>query len=91
MKKTKILVALGVLFGIQGCGNIGNAPEPMTADQVNKTVSEAKPEDQIAYWQSSPLPAAEKQKKIDEIRQKYNLPADAGAASGPPPNTGAGH
>lgn len=91
MKKSIIVASLGLAFGLQGCSNIGNAPEPMTADQVNKQVGEAKPEDQIAYWQSSPLPAAEKQKKIDEIRQKYNLPADAGAASGPPPGTGAGH
>jgi len=84
MKKELLIIALGALMGIQGC-NVGNAPEPMDANQVNNAVNNAKPEDQIAFWNSSPLPPAEKKAKIDAIRKKYNLPDNSGAQGGPPP------
>jgi hypothetical protein len=71
MKKPLFAVALlGV--AISGC-NVGNAPEPMSETEVRQAVDNAKPEDQISWIQRSPMPAAEKEKKIAEIKAKHGL------------------
>lgn len=69
-----------VLLG--GC-NIGNAPEPMAASEVKKEVEKLTPDQQIDWYNRSPMPPAEKQKKIAEIREKYGLQDSGGGPSAP--------
>jgi hypothetical protein len=74
-KKSMIKNSLPLLFlcvAIAGC-NIGNAPEPMSEAELKKAVENAKPEDQIAWIQRSPMPTAEKEAKIAEIKEKHGI------------------
>jgi hypothetical protein len=66
-----------------GC-NVGNAPEPMSEDQLKSAVEKLPPKDQIAYINSSPMPPAEKARRIKEIEDKTGYKAEA-PAGGPPP------
>ncbi len=75
-----ILLAISTL-GLCACDNIGNAPSGKSADEMKAYVDQQKPEDQIKMWEASPAPAAEKAKKIAEIRKKYNLPENAGGGT----------
>ncbi|MBS1707345.1 MAG: hypothetical protein JSS65_01345 [Armatimonadetes bacterium] len=68
-------------WGLAACDNIGNAPSGKSADEMKAYVDQQKPEDQIKMWEASPAPAAEKAKKIAEIRKKYNLP-ESGPSNG---------
>ncbi len=77
-----------VLFGsisimCSGCDNVGNAPQGST-EQVKKDIDALSPQKQIAQWQYSPLPAAEKEKKIQEIEKKYGITRDAPAGTATP-------
>ena len=63
-----------------GC-NIGNAPEPMSGTDVKSAVEQLPPEKQIEWYQRSPMPPAEKQAKINEIKKKAGMPVDEGPAA----------
>lgn len=57
-----------------GCSNIGNAPSGLSEDEAKDWVNSLPPEEQIKMIQSSPMPGADKEKRIKEIREKHNLP-----------------
>jgi hypothetical protein len=81
----RIWIFSGVLaagFAATGC-NIGNAPEPMSGDEARAAVEKLSPEQQIEWINRSPMPPAEKQKKIDEIKAKHGLQGGANATSAP--------
>jgi len=71
-------------WGLAACDNVGNAPSGKSADEMKSYVDQQKPEDQIKMWKASPAPAAEKAKKIAEIRKKYNLPEPGSDGAAPP-------
>lgn len=85
-----IVIALGLL--LFGCG-VGDAPRPMSQQDVKEALDKAKPEDQIHFIQSSPMNAKDKKAKIDEIKAKYNLSDDdvARMSAGPQVRTGTGN
>lgn len=91
MRKLQIAgIALVALFAV-GCG-IGNAPEPMAAEDVKGELEKLSPEQQIEWVNRSPMSAADKQKRIDEIKAKTGYQGDAGASgsSGAPSVPGSG-
>jgi len=56
-----------------GCSNIGNAPQGPDPAQVQAEFSKQDPQKQIQGIQYAPIPAAEKEKKIEEIEKKYGI------------------
>jgi hypothetical protein len=77
-------IIAGTILGalLVGC-NVGEAPsgsEQAVKDQFNSM----KPEEKIRFIQSSPMPAAEKQAKIDEIKKQAGITGDVAAPAGPP-------
>lgn len=81
--------SLGLLAILSAGCSLGNAPEPMSADQVKGEVEKLKPEQQIDWINRSPMPPSEKQAKIAEIRKKYGLPEQAAGPAAPgAPSTG---
>lgn len=75
MKNRTILAGLLALLCV-GC-NVGNAPEPMSQAQLDAHLKTLKPQDEINYINTMPIPAAEKAKKIAEVeaRTGYKAPA----------------
>jgi hypothetical protein len=71
------IIGIALLAGV-GC-NAGNAPEPMNEDQLTDAVGKLKPQDQINYINSSPMPPAMKAEKIKAIEEKYGIKAEAPA------------
>jgi hypothetical protein len=83
MKKNIWTVApLAVI--LVGC-NVGNAPEPMSESQLKDAVSNLPPKDAVNYINASPMPAAEKARRIAEIEAKtgYKAPASNAPKTGP--------
>lgn len=80
-----------IAFAVIGCG-VGDAPKPMSQQEVKEALDKSKPEDQIHFIQSSPLNQKDKKAKIDEIKAKYNLTdSDVERMSGgAPKNVGTG-
>ncbi len=74
MKKFRIVIAASIFSVLVGC-NAGMAPEPMNPDQLKSAVDKATPEQQVKWVQSSPMPAAEKAKRIKEIEDKTGYKA----------------
>lgn len=70
IKNSFALLFLAV--AVVGC-NMGNAPEPMSESELKQAVDNAKPEDQIAWIERSPMPPDEKKAKIAEIKAKHGL------------------
>lgn len=88
----KAIFGIVVVLSMIGCG-VGDAPKPMSQQDVKAALDRATPEDQIKFIQSAPITAADKKKKIDEVKTKYNL-SDADVermTSGQPKNTGTGN
>lgn len=56
-------------FACIGC-NVGNAPEPMSEDQLKAALEKLPAKDQIDYINSSPLQPAMKAQRIKEIEEK---------------------
>lgn len=73
MNKLACLAVFAVAFGLVACDNIGNAPAGMSKDDVNAAVNKMTPEQKIKFYQSSPMPQAEKEKKIAEIKKEAGL------------------
>lgn len=77
-------VCLAAASLLAGCSNVGNAPEGPTADQVQAELAKQDPQQQIVAIQHSPIPFAEKEKKIQEIEKKYGITRkDGDAPTGP--------
>ncbi|RYG48348.1 hypothetical protein EON79_04710 [bacterium] len=77
------IIALGCI----GC-SVGNAPEPMGESDLKSAVEKLPPQDQINYINSSPMPKAEKEKRIKEIEEKTGYKANQGGPNSGPPQTG---
>jgi hypothetical protein len=75
MKKKRFSLAiLPLAFLLIGC-NVGNAPAGMSNEEARSALDKLSPEEKIRYYQSSPMPQAEKEKKYAEIEQKYGVKA----------------
>lgn len=75
--KFNIMVAL---VGLMGAGVLSGCNSGMMAEGPNPTEVKAKiaamsPEKQIAFYQGSPMPPAQKAAKIAEIEKKYGIKA----------------
>ncbi len=71
MKKLTLssLVA-SALFVLTGCSSIGNVPEGMSPEETKKAFNELPLEKQIEHVNGAPIPQAEKDKKIAELKAK---------------------
>jgi hypothetical protein len=81
----KILLALVPLF-IVGC-NAGDAPTG-GSEAETKAVFDAQPLDaKVKFFMNSPMPMADKKKKIEELYQKEGkeMPADLFSSAAPAP------
>ena len=78
----KALALVAAVLSGAAC-NIGNAPEPMAPEDVKAAVEKLSPEQQIEWVNRSPMPAAEKQRRIDEIKQKTGYSGETKAPSAP--------
>lgn len=88
MNKIHIAWIAGLALFASGCG-IGNAPEPMAAEDVKSELEKLTPEQQIDWVNRSPMSPADKQKRIDEIKAKTGYSGGGNAASAPgAPNVG---
>lgn len=67
--KRNLLIGGVLALACVGC-NVGNAPEPMSESDLKDAVSKLPPKDQIAYINSSPMPAEMKKQRIKEIEEK---------------------
>ena len=86
MKHSNVALSaiLAATVSLIGCG-IGDAPKTMDQNELKDALSKATPQQQIDWYNRSPMPAAEKKKKIEEIEQKYGLkPGGAVGPSGAP-------
>ena len=75
---------------LAGC-NVGMEAQGPSAKEAQEQISKLPPEQQIDLLRHSPLPRAEQDRRVADIRAKYGLPATAGAddkkpqAPGQPP------
>lgn len=85
MKQTLELGALlaAAMIALTGC-NVGMAPAGPDPDQIRQEIAAMPPQKQIHLIQGSPMPTKQKQQKIAEIEQKYNIKADTSAAPSAP-------
>ncbi len=89
MKKISLLLLPLLLIG---CENVGNAPSG-GSEEESKRVFDAQPlEAKVQFYMNSPMPMADKKKKIEELYEKEGKPMPdnifSGGASGPPGGTG---
>jgi len=77
------IAAFGCGSVICGC-NVGMQPTGPSVEEINAIRSKWPPEKQIEGIQFSPMPPAEKKRRIAEIRKKYNMP-DETPSSNPTP------
>jgi hypothetical protein len=83
MSKTHYFaIAVAAGLTLAGC-NAGMEPEGPTPDQIRAKLATLPPNEQIAMLQHSPMPKAEQEQKIEEIRTKYGLPAPASSTASP--------
>ena len=67
-------------LALAGC-NAGMEPTGPTPDQIRAKIDAMPPEKQIDLIEHSPMSRPEKDKRLAEIRQKFNLPAPAAQAA----------
>lgn len=72
MKQMRLPILGIVAIALTGC-SIGMAPKGPDANEVQQEFSKMPPDQQIKGIQHSPLPAAEKEKRIKEIEEKYGV------------------
>ena len=70
----KLVIAGSLGLTIVGC-NVGSVPRGMSQDDAKARIANMKPEDQIRFYNSSPMPQAEKEKKFKEIEEKTGVKA----------------
>lgn len=85
MPNTKLwtITAVAAALALGGC-NAGMEPAGPTPEEIQAKIATLPPDQQISMIQHSPMPKADQEKRIQEIRDKYNLPAPAGAAPAGP-------
>lgn len=71
-KQTVVLIGIIACLAIAGC-NIGMQPEGPSLDQVKAKEASLPPDQQIALLKTAPMPSAEKEAKIAEIKAKYGI------------------
>jgi hypothetical protein len=89
MKNRNQIYVAGAIFGVVvlcGC-NIGMQPTGASVEEINAIRAKWPPEQQIAGIRQSPMPAAEKKRRIAEIRAKYHMPAEDASAEPAPTNS----
>lgn len=67
-----ILLVTAVVM-IVGCSS--TVPKGMSQDDAKNTIEKMKPEDKIRFYNSSPMPQAEKEAKFREIEQQTGVKA----------------
>lgn len=55
---------------IAGCNSVGNVPEGMSPEETKKAFAELPLEKQIEHVNGAPIPQAEKDKQIAELKAK---------------------
>ena len=83
MKRLILPLAAAILAGC----NAGMEPAGPTPDQIRAKIDAMPPQKQIDLIEHSPMNKVDKENRIAQIRQKFNLPPSAGAEpvkSGPP-------
>jgi len=69
----KFLILFVVIAAcLSGC-NVGNAPAPMSDNEVKNAIDNMSPEQHIHFIEGSPLPKEEKEKQIAEIKAKAGI------------------
>jgi hypothetical protein len=83
--KSKFCIAVVLVLTCIGC-NVGNAPEPMSENDLKGAVDKLPPKEQIDYINASPMPAAMKAQRIKEIEDRtgYKAPATGAPTPGAP-------
>jgi len=72
MKLAYALVGVLAVGVLSGCST-GMQPEGPSADDLKKKEAAMPPDQQIAMIQNSPMPKAQKDQKIAELKAKYNI------------------
>jgi hypothetical protein len=81
----KSLTVFVVGLNVIGCSSMGNAPESASNEEFRANFEKSSPQEQINVIQASPMPAADKEKKIAEIRAKHNMTEETPANKGGQP------
>ena len=81
-------MCLAVALVTSGC-SLGMAPKGPDEAEVKKLEAAMPPQQQIQMIRNSPMPGPEKQKRIADIEQKYNIKADAPTSTPGRPASGA--
>lgn len=83
MKIQALTVAAFAALFLAGC-NVGNAPTPMSENDLKGAVDKLPPKDAIAYINASPMPAAMKAQRIKEIEERtgYRAPETGAPKAG---------
>jgi len=68
--RLSFLFAMG--FAIAGC-SVGDAPKGLSAEETRAAVDALPPDKQIDYINRSPIPQAEKEKRIADIKAKAGM------------------
>jgi hypothetical protein len=70
MKTKQFILGIFILGLLGGCSNIGNAPEGQSEEEAKAALQKMSPQEQINMIKASPMPPAEKEKKIRELEAK---------------------
>lgn len=84
MKRILVLALGAGALALGGC-SVGDAPKGLDAAQVQTEFSKQDPQKQIQGLMASPLPAAEKEKRIKAIEDQYGIKRGAPPTSSPTP------
>jgi len=87
-----LLAAMIIVGTVSGCGcDAGAQPSGMSKTDAESAIAKMKPDDKIRAIASSPLPAAEKERRYADIEKETGVKAKDVLAGGPPTRTGTGN
>lgn len=66
------ILFLAIALSLAGC-SVGDAPAPMSDNDVKNAIDKMSPEQHIRFIEGSPLPKEEKERQIAEIKAKAGL------------------
>jgi hypothetical protein len=72
LKLAFAIVAVATVGALYGC-NSGMQPEGPSVAEIKNKEAALPPDQQITMIQNSPMPKAQKDQKIAELKKKYNI------------------